>query len=205
MGLSIAAPIGPVNIEVIRRGLRGGFVPALLVGCGSTAADLIYVAAVYVGIAPFVQRPLWRILLDVAAALVFGLLSWESLNESFGRGASLPTQDAAPPTAPRGALASGFLITLFNPMTVVLYVSLFGGAVAALHEAPRHLRFLFVASVVAGCLLWSLFLALLLGWGKGRIRGRMRRGISGISALALGLFAARFLVQGFREIAQSRG
>ncbi len=199
LGLAIAAPIGPVNIEIVRRGLRGGFLPALLVGCGSTAADLIYVALVYLGVAPLVQRSLFRLPLDFAAAVVLTLLAWEGFKEA--RGAlSLPPAGEKPTMTLRGSsLASGFLITLSNPMTIVFYFSLFGGAVAKLHEAPRTTHLLYVLAVVIGCLIWSLLLAALLGWGKGRIGPRAVRAIGWISALALTYFAMVFWVEGAGE------
>jgi L-lysine exporter family protein LysE/ArgO len=200
LGLAIAAPIGPVNIEVIRRGLRGGFFPALMVGCGSTAADLFYVALVYLGVAPLVRVPLFRIPMDLAAAWVLGALALVSFREC--RGAlSLPGGEDDPESGSgRSALASGFLITITNPMTIVFYLSLFGGAVARLHDAPRPVHVTYVGCVVVGCLLWSLGLAIVLGWGKRRVGIRSIRVIAGASALGLAWFAARFLVEGMAEI-----
>lgn len=194
-----------MNIETIRRGLRGGFLPALLVGCGSTIADIFYISLVYVGVAALVSRPLFRIVLDAAAALVLGLLAWTSLREGLRASPSPDPIEGPVPSPPSGALASGFLITLTNPMTVVFYLSLFGGAVATLHEESRQVHLVFVASVVAGCLLWSLFLALVLGWGQNKVGLRLRRGISLVSGLALAFFAARFLVEGFQETLRRGG
>jgi threonine/homoserine/homoserine lactone efflux protein len=199
LGLAIAAPIGPVNIEVIRRGLREGFFPALMVGCGSTAADLIYVALVYLGVAPLAQHSLFRIPLDFAAAAVLGWLAWESFGDARG-GPTLPAESESRPSDSRkGALATGFLITISNPMTIVFYFSLFGAAVAKLHDAPKITHLAYVGCVVLGCLIWSLLLALALGWGKRRVGARHLQLIGVTSALALAFFAARFLLAGIRE------
>ena len=205
LGLAIAAPIGPVNIEIIRRGLRGGFLPALMVGCGSTAADLLYVALVYLGVAPLAQRPLFRIPLNGAAAVVLGMLAWECYREARGR-VSLPRpEEIRAAGSGRAALASGFLITLTNPMTIVFYFSLFGGAVARLHDAPRGTHFLYVGSVILGCLIWSLLLAALLGWGKRKVGVRALQVITAVSALALAYFAVRFLLDGVIEAGEVLG
>ncbi len=199
LGLAIAAPIGPVNIEIIRRGLRNGFLPAFLVGCGSTSADLFYVLLVYLGVAPLSRQPFFRIPLDAAAAVVLGVLAWQSYREARGL-VSLPGDAAARAgDTGRSALASGFLITLTNPMTIVFYFSLFGGAVARLHDAPRSIHLLYVASVILGCLIWSFLLAALLGWGHKRLGPRAIRAIGAGSALALAYFAVRFLFDGLRE------
>lgn len=176
-----------------------------MVGCGSTAADLFYVALVYLGVAPLIQRPLFRIPLDLAAAVVLGVLARECLREARGL-VSLPGgEESGSADAPRSALTSGFLITLSNPMTIVFYFSLFGGAVAKLHDATRTVHLAYVGSVVVGCLLWSLFLALVLGWGKGRIGPRAVRTVGALSALALAYFAVRFLLEGLAEVRQLVG
>jgi L-lysine exporter family protein LysE/ArgO len=199
VGLAIAAPIGPVNVEAIRRGLRSGFYSAWMVGCGSTAADLFYVALVYLGVAPLAQHPLFRVPLFLAAAVVLGSLAWESFKEARGK-VALPGAGERPGGETRkNALVSGFLITISNPMTIVFYFSFFGGAVARLHDAPKTTHLVYVGCVMFGCLLWSLLLAAALGLGKNWIGSRGLRIIGAASALALGYFALRFLLDGIRE------
>ena len=50
VGLSIAAPLGPVNVLCIRRTLTGGFVLGLVSGCGAALADTFYGAVAAFGI-----------------------------------------------------------------------------------------------------------------------------------------------------------
>ena len=61
LGLSIAAPLGPVNLALIQRGLSEGFRGAFLLGVGSTAADLIYILLAHAG-ADFDRRALRELL-----------------------------------------------------------------------------------------------------------------------------------------------
>ena len=42
IGVSVAAPIGPVNVEIIRRGLTVGARSAFLLGLGAVSADCVY-------------------------------------------------------------------------------------------------------------------------------------------------------------------
>ena len=205
LGLAIAAPIGPVNIEIIRRGLRNGFLPAFLVGCGSTAADLFYVFLVYLGVAPLARQAFFRIPLNAAAAAVLGVLAWECYREARGLVSLPPNDGIRAADSGRSALTSGFLITLTNPMTIVFYFSLFGGAVARMHDAPRSTHLLYVACVIIGCLLWSFLLATLLGWGQNRMGARAVRVIGAGSALVLAYFAVRFLLDGLIEAGELLG
>ena len=174
--------------------------PALLVGVGSTIADLVYVGLVYLGVAPLVDRSVFRILLNGAAAGVLGLLAWGAFQE-FRHPPDLPGSSAEPPSSrPRGAFAAGFFVTLSNPLTVVFYLSFFGGAVASLHQASRWSHLVFVTGVTLGCFLWSLFLAGILGLGHGRVGPRLRRGISLVSLLALTFFSLQFLLHAILEV-----
>ena len=52
MGVSVAAPIGPVNVATIQLGLSRGFAPAAAFGLGAATIDALYCFAVYLGIAP---------------------------------------------------------------------------------------------------------------------------------------------------------
>lgn len=155
---------------------------------------------VYLGVAPLIQHSLFRIPLDGAAAVVLGMLAWGGFQEARRGTHDPPAGNASPVSNRRGALTSGFLITLSNPMTIVFYFSLFGGAVARLHEAPRSVHFLYVIFVMTGCVLWSAFLAIVLGWGKGRLSPRAVGIVGFLSAMALVYFAARFLLDGILEV-----
>jgi len=203
--LSIAAPLGPVNVEIIRRGLRHGFLPALWVGFGSTVADLLYVAATYLGVAPLISRPSFRVVFYVAAALVLGELARSTLKEGLASKEEHSSRETSPLVPSRGALATGFLITVSNPMTAVFYLSLFGGAVAALHEAGPGIHLLFVGGVVTGCLLWSLILALVMAWGRETVGERCLGKVSLLSGLILVYFAVRFLLEAVDEIRKWAG
>src|SRR5436305_295957 len=44
LGLGAAVPIGPVNVEIARRTLRGGFPGGFALGCGAVTVDILYAA-----------------------------------------------------------------------------------------------------------------------------------------------------------------
>ncbi|OQO98502.1 lysine transporter LysE, partial [Geobacillus sp. 44C] len=41
LGLSLSIPIGPINIEMIKRGIKFGFFHSWVVGLGGMSADLV--------------------------------------------------------------------------------------------------------------------------------------------------------------------
>ncbi|MFL9603607.1 LysE family transporter, partial [Aeromonas dhakensis] len=58
MGLSLAAPIGPINAAQIDRGIRSGFMHAWLIGVGAVVADGVYMLIVYIGVVQFLETPI---------------------------------------------------------------------------------------------------------------------------------------------------
>jgi len=57
LGLSLAAPIGPVNAAQLDRGIKYGFLHAWLVGVGAVLADGVYMLIVYLGLVSFINTP----------------------------------------------------------------------------------------------------------------------------------------------------
>src|SRR5262249_24219296 len=123
-GLSVAAPIGPVNLEMIHRGLRQGFAGALLVGVGSTLADLIYISLAYAGADPLSQKAWARVLLFGTGAVVLTYLGGGAIRSGMAAAApvaEVPSENGGA-GAGRGAFSAGFFITILNPMTIAFWL-----------------------------------------------------------------------------------
>lgn len=56
-GWLVAAPIGPVNLEIIRRGLRQGLTSGLLVGLGAVCVDGTYLTVFSLGLGAALRGP----------------------------------------------------------------------------------------------------------------------------------------------------
>ena len=81
LGITLAAPIGPASVAVIRNGLFGGFLRAFLTGLGVTAADLTYLMVVFFGISEFTKIPLVKGIIWSIGALVLFYLGWQSIRD----------------------------------------------------------------------------------------------------------------------------
>ena len=47
LGISLAAPVGPINIEMLKRGIERGFWHAWVVGIGGMTADVFYASHLF--------------------------------------------------------------------------------------------------------------------------------------------------------------
>jgi threonine/homoserine/homoserine lactone efflux protein len=201
LGLSIAAPLGPVNLEMINRGLRQGFRAAFMVGLGSTVADLIYIGIAYAGADPLSHQGWARIILFAAGAAVLGYLGVGALRAAWVAG-PLPAEAGAGPGEQRGvrrgAFAAGFLITLMNPMTIAFWLGILAAVLAARPRATLWVELAYVASLMTGCMIWVLGLSFLLHRGRRLVHGLVLRLLSAAAGLALIGFAVHFAIKALR-------
>jgi threonine/homoserine/homoserine lactone efflux protein len=164
IGLSIAAPVGPIGVLCIRRSLAHGRAVGLATGLGAATADGFYGA-----VAAFGLTALSSFLLDqqLWLALLGGLfLCWLGVRTFMARPAPITTSTAAVGLA--SAYASTFVLTLTNPMTILSFVAIFAGI--GLGDTRRASG---AAIVVLGVFLGSAAWWLLLSFGTSSVRLRL--------------------------------
>lgn len=92
LGLSLAAPIGPINAAQINQGIKNGFLHSWMIGLGSILGELLFIAAVYFGVVHFLETPFMRTFLWSFGAFVLFYTGIESIvsfcyytEKAFGR------------------------------------------------------------------------------------------------------------------------
>ncbi len=131
MGLAVAAPMGPVNMLAIRRGVIGGWRHALACGIGSVTGDLILFGLVLLGghyLLPDLSNPTLRTVLAAIGVIVLlplgiyfliravkePLRAYASARQHWDEG-TVPAHLATD-------VAAGFALTIFNPLTMIYWV-----------------------------------------------------------------------------------
>ena len=186
MAISFSAPPGPVALETIRRGLRGGFRPALQVQLGSIIGDVTWCALALLGLAPLVQVAWVRVLLSVAGVAVLVYLGAAGIREALtSRPAAAATEAKAAPA--HGAFRSGLAISMANPMAVGYWLSVGGALVAAgVAGATAGQTASFISGFIGGTLAWAFVMALAVRWGRVLMTPRVFRWVNlGCSAALL--------------------
>jgi threonine/homoserine/homoserine lactone efflux protein len=160
IGLSVTAPLGPVNILVIRNAIRRGFGVAFLVGLGAVAADAFYAV-----IAAYGVRSVAHVITDYARPLMLAggaLLVFMGVRLARSHIALAELQLQAPPRRRQvaGKMLAAFGLTITNPGVFFGFLAIFGtmNAVLRLDEAWQRPPTV-VAGVIMGGTLWWLFLS----------------------------------------------
>jgi threonine/homoserine/homoserine lactone efflux protein len=202
VGVGLAAPIGPINIEIVRRGLRGGFRAGWLVGLGAVSADTIYCALIVSGVAPIADSVRLRVPLFLAGAVVLLFLGVGSLRAAASDTDPNANTRGTPPSSRRSYVA-GFLLAVANPMGIVYWLSIGGALVAsAVDRAGPTGAPLLIGGVFVGIVCWVSFLAGLTRAGRRFVSAGVLRwstAASGVLLVAFGLYFAVQGVQGLRE------
>ncbi len=188
IGLSIAAPVGPIGVLCIRRTLAEGRLTGLVSGLGAATAD-----AFYGSIAGFGLTAISGLLVSQQAwlRLVGGLfLCYLGVKTLLAR----PAQQAA---AVRGrglwqSYASTLFLTLTNPMTILSFAAIFAGLGLGGTRGDYASAVMLVLGVFLGSAAWWL----LLSNGVGALRAKFPGAgllwvnrVSGVIILGFGVVA----------------
>lgn len=185
LGLSIAAPIGPMGVLCIERALAGGFCCGLAAGLGAATVHAVYSGLAGLGLAQL--GPLTGHWQSVQRFLTVALLLWlgcRILARSMG-----PATSAPAPTAILGCYMAAVILTLGNPVTVSLFavltppIPLDGGAVQ------------FPMGVFLGSALWWMVLSGSIHLARSRITDRAIRRFNGVCGLWIVGLALLFAIR----------
>ena len=131
MGLAAAAPMGPVNMLAIRRGMIGGWRHTLACGIGSVTGELILFSLVLLGghyVFSDLSNPTLQTVLAAIGVIVLLPLGIyflvRAVKEPLRAYASARQQwdEGTVPAHLATDVAAGFALTIFNPLTMIYWV-----------------------------------------------------------------------------------
>lgn len=197
VGIVLAAPVGPINVEILRRGLLIGPKAGWLVGISAMTADTIFATIIVSGVSGIADRPALRVPLFLAGAAMLGWIGMASLREA-RRGAI--DLDARARGVSR-SFVTGFLMAALNPMGIVYWLSVGSALVAeAVSRVGRAGSPVLVGGVFLGIFCWVTGLSLAIRAGRRWVNAQALRWITGLSGVILLGFALWFAVQGLRGL-----
>lgn len=188
LGITLAAPIGPVNAAQLDKGMKSGFFHAWLVGLGSLLADMLYMIAVFLGFIQFLEVPIVKVFLWSFGCFVLMYTGIESIL-SVGK-VKLMTRGNS--ESAMKAFLYGFFISISNPLTILFWLGIFGSVLAKTADQYDRLHLLIYSSgIIIGLIIWDLTMAGLSSIFRRFFSERILAGISmasGISLIGFGLY-----------------
>lgn len=190
-GLAFNAAPGPVTAETLRRGLSGGFGPALSVQIGSLVGDLSWAVLGLAGAGAALSVPTLRVPLEVAGGALLLWLAWGAWRDARtagGRFEAAATADGAA-AARRGGFAAGAALSLSNPQNVSFWAAL-AAPMAALGVAGMWTAeaAVFLGGFAASSVAWCFAAAGIVAWCRAALTPALHRVLNLGCALALAAF-----------------
>lgn len=187
LGLSLAAPIGPVNAAQMDKGIKSGFLQAWLLGLGALTADIVYMLTVYLGVVKFLEAPFMQSFLWLFGFFVLMYTGIETLMNSN----KLLTQSRSSESGLK-SFGTGFIMSISNPLTILFWLGIYGSVLAktATTYGTGEL-ILYSMGIILGLILWDIIMAAISSSFRKLLTARLLIFISilsGLSLIGFGLF-----------------
>ncbi len=191
LGMGAAIPIGPVNLEMIRRNLNAGTPYGIMLGLGACGADVTYIVLISMGALALLQFPEALRLFGLVGSFIlcwFAVKAWQAKTTD-------THQQRPKPSLIRYGI-EGYLITMLNPYTVLFWASI--SAQLSLIAATNDNGILFAGlGVVLGTVSWVIALNMLLHFTRHKLKPHTIKWLNRIGAIILFGFAIAGVVRAF--------
>ena len=189
IGISIAAPVGPIGVLCIRRSLAEGARVGFMTGLGAAAADGFYGAVAAFGltvISSFLTQQ------QTPLRVVGGIFLLYLGAKTF---LAKPAERAACSGTHVGAFTSTFFLTLTNPMTIFSFIVIFAAFGIGNGPIDYWRATSMTLGVFIGSAAWWLFLSNGVALLRSRITPDWMQQVNRISGAIIFAFGVTVLLQ----------
>ncbi|SOC39842.1 LysE family transporter [Ureibacillus acetophenoni] len=195
LGISLAAPIGPINAAQLTKGIYGGFFHAWVLGLGAMLADAFYMLIVYLGVSQFLETAFMQTLLWSFGCFVLIYTGVDSIMSAkkevelkYIKGRTL-----------KKSFLYGFLLSLTNPLSILFWLGIFGSVlVETVSTYDMNHVILYSLAIFVGLFIWDVTMAFVASSFRRLLKTKVLGLISIISGLSLIGFGLYFGVQAIR-------
>ncbi|MBS0286890.1 MAG: LysE family transporter [Proteobacteria bacterium] len=189
LGISLSAPIGPVSIEMIKRGLQKGFWGAFVVRLGGAVGNTLCLIAAYFGLGLLIHSEKDVAICSLAGSLVLMYLGIKSL---FDKRKHEFSENEDNSIDVLNGMFTGFILSIANPIGLLFWVTIFAATLDHVNGV-QNLEGLFEnSSIILGVLIWGAFLSGLLEIGKRVFNNKLISWITTVAGLMLFGFGLKF-------------
>lgn len=164
LGWGAAIPIGPLNLEIVRRNLRFGTPAGLAIAAGACLGDITYLTLLSLGALSILTHPFFAASLSLVGACILGWFGVSALRTTIVRESQKPLIKKP---LWRHTL-EGYLLVMINPYTVLFWLSI--STQIAHYAMQNHWIILTMgAGVIIGVSSWASGLNILLHYTRHKL------------------------------------
>ena len=191
IGLAVAAPVGPIGLLCIRKTLEIGLIGALSVGLGAALADSVYGFIAGSGLTIISTVLLNKIQeIKIIGSIFLCYLAYKEIREKpNNKEINQPLKNIF------SIITSTFLLTITNPMTILIFLGIFSSIAGETIHFSDALWM--VLGIFTGSMLWWLILGSIVLKIKHYLSPKWTQGIKFLSAGILLGFASWSIISIF--------
>lgn len=198
LGVSMAAPIGPVKSVLLNTGLKHGFFHAWFFSLGALTTDIMYMLIVYFGVGQFIESPLLKIILWSFGCFVLLYTGIENLLSQQKIEMKLKSRKRV---RLRKSILSGFLMSLLNPLTILFWLGIYGSILANNAGVSTGFQIILISlAILFGISMVDLTMSFLSGGARKILSSKLLKSVSIISSIFMIGFGIYFGTQAFRAL-----
>lgn len=164
LGFVVAAPVGPIGLLCVRRTLEHGPGLGFATGLGAAVADTVWGAVAAFSIsAVIVFITGYEMQFRLFGGIFMLAVAWRAFRTKLGPAAEAPDSRTF-----IGAFATGLVLTLTNPITILAFIALLAG-----FGLGGHLGQLDAATIVVGVFIGSASWWIMLAGGIALVRHKI--------------------------------
>ncbi|EOV9527431.1 LysE family transporter [Bacillus cytotoxicus] len=201
LGVSLSAPVDPINVAQINKGIKNGFLSAWLVGVGAMLADVMMMFLIYFGVSTYLTTPIAKLMIWVFGFFTLLYLGYESIRDASKQVDSIENEEKEHPMK---SFAAGFFIAISNPLNIVFWIGIYGAVLtSAIGTVGKEKALLYSIMIFVGIMIWDLFMATTIHFGRKFVNDRIMKWISlaaGIILVGFGMYFGYEAVQGVQKL-----
>ncbi|WP_284140546.1 MULTISPECIES: LysE family transporter [unclassified Virgibacillus] len=156
LGLSISAPMGPINALQWEKGIRQGFIHSWLIGIGAMTADALFMLLIFLGIMQVAEIPLIKLFLWLFG---FFVLCYTGIESIVNANTFDNEQRSVIEEKKRKSFRIGFLIALSNPLNILFWLGIYGSLLVQAPTKANHFLFTATIGIFVGIIVWDVVMA----------------------------------------------
>ncbi len=165
LGISLAAPVGPINIEMLKRGIERGFWHAWVVGIGGMTADILFMLLIYFGLSSLFMYTYVQAFMYCTGFFLLFYLGFQSVKQGISHSNMEYKKEEV--GGLKQSFMAGFLIAISNPLNLVFWFGIYGSTLSSLlTKVTKQEAFLYSLCIIVGIILWNVNIAFSVHFGR---------------------------------------
>lgn len=189
LGLALSTPVGPVNIEMIKLGIKRGFYLSWLMGIGDVISNLFIMSVLYYGLSNWLESESIRALFSLVGGyflIRIGLHSEQSnitlLSVVFSPSAK--------------ALIRGFFLGLINPTDLLSWLAIY----SSISQHSAEIIWSAFTWLLIGASIWNSLLSFTISHCRHYVTPKVVSIFMRVASVILILYGASFIIKGLSTL-----